>query len=122
MKIRIRGNSVRLRLSMSEVESFGKEAFLEDKTEFVNGVLIYSLRSHADIMELSADYKNNSLTVFMPLAMQKEWVSTDIVGFNNNMDIGNGKHLFLLVEKDWVCIDNAIEDQSDNFPNPNSVC
>jgi hypothetical protein len=24
----------------------------------------------------------------------------------------------LLVEKDFVCLDNTIEDQSDNYPNP----
>jgi hypothetical protein len=30
----------------------------------------------------------------------------------------NGKELFLLLEKDFVCLDETIEDQSDNYPNP----
>jgi hypothetical protein len=38
------------------------------------------------------------------------------------MEIGNDKYLFLLVEKDFVCLDNTVEDQSDNYPNPNAVC
>lgn len=45
-----------------------------------------------------------------------------MVGFNNKMPLDNGEHLFLLVEKDFVCLDNTFEDQSDNFPNPNAVC
>jgi hypothetical protein len=32
------------------------------------------------------------------------------------------QELFLLIEKDFVCLDNTFEDQSDNYPNPNAVC
>ncbi len=39
--------------------------------------------------------------------------NTDEVGFENEQ----GK-LFLLVEKDFTCLDNVSEDQSDNYPNP----
>jgi hypothetical protein len=38
---------------------------------------------------------------------------TDKVGFENT----DGE-LHLLVEKDFTCLDNVAEDQSDNFPNP----
>ena len=36
--------------------------------------------------------------------------------------IGKGKDLFLLIEKDFVCLDHTFEDQSDNYPNPNKLC
>jgi hypothetical protein len=28
------------------------------------------------------------------------------------------ENLYLLVEKDYTCLDNVEEDQSDNYPNP----
>ena len=28
----------------------------------------------------------------------------------------------LLIEKDFVCLDHTLEDQSDNYANPNKVC
>jgi len=33
-----------------------------------------------------------------------------------------GVQLHLLLEKDFVCLDNTAEDQSDNYPNPNKAC
>ena len=39
--------------------------------------------------------------------------TTDKVGFE-----GKQGDLVLLVEKDFTCLDNAEEDQSDNYPNP----
>jgi len=45
--------------------------------------------------------------------MIDELIYTDKVGFEN----ADGK-LHLLVEKDFVCLDEVAEDQSDNYPNP----
>ncbi len=118
MKIRIKGNSLRYRLTRSEVEKLAKDGYLEDRTQFINGELVYALqRSKDDI--LKADFRNNYITLYMPDAMISEWVSTDKVGFKSD----NGP-LYLLIEKDFVCIDNVNEDQSDNYPNPtaNKLC
>jgi len=49
----------------------------------------------------------------MPDSMTEEWTSTDRIGFENN----DGQ-LYLLIEKDFKCLDNVAEDQSDNYPNP----
>jgi hypothetical protein len=49
----------------------------------------------------------------MPQKMVSELADTDTVGYEN--DHGN---LHLLVEKDFTCLDNVAEDQSDNYPNP----
>jgi len=51
------------------------------------------------------------------------WAANEVVGYEHNMDIGNGKQLYLLLEKDFKCIDAPpSEDQSDNFENPHKVC
>jgi hypothetical protein len=49
----------------------------------------------------------------MPELMAKNWATTEKVGFEET----NGP-LYLLVEKDFKCLDNVAEDQSDNYPNP----
>lgn len=123
MKLRIKGNSIRLRLTKTEIIKFGKQGSIEDKTSFAGGASFgYSLQKKTGITELIATFSENRITVFVPETLAQQWVSTDIVGFENNMDIGNGQQLFLLIEKDWVCLDNTFEDQSDNFPNPNATC
>lgn len=122
MKIRIKGNSVRIRLGQSEVARFGQEGYLEERTEFGNSTLIYALKKKETDDGLSASFDGNRITLYMPAGQAHEWTTTDVVGYDNRMDIGNGKQLFLLLEKDFVCLDNTFEDQSDNYPNPNAAC
>lgn len=123
MKIRIKGNSVRMRLSRSEVERFGKEGYLEEQTMFVNGAFTYALAQKESGEELTAGIDGQKVTMYVPEKLVKEWSGTDMVGLNANMPLPNGEHLFLLLEKDFKCIDAAvIEDQSDNYDNPLMSC
>jgi hypothetical protein len=122
MKIRIKGNSIRIRLTKTEVENFGKFGVLEDATEFGNTILKYAIESKSTIDQLQASFENNRIAVWIPENIKQEWVSTERIGFENKFNIGNDKQLFLLIEKDFVCLDNTFEDQSDNYPNPNAVC
>ena len=122
MKVRIKGNSVRMRLSKSEVEAFAKEGYVEERTEFVNSTLIYSVKT-TDAETLSADYTSGALTLFIPSNLLRKWAFTNLVGLNYNMPINNGKYLFILLEKDFKCIDDEVtEDQSDYFENPSKTC
>lgn len=117
MKIRIRGNSVRLRLSKGEVATFGEQGYIEEKTNFGNAVMTYALKTttHCD---MTADFADGKITVYLPDTKAKEWVETQKVGYDANMDLGDGNELYLLLEKDFQCLDNSIEDQSDNYENP----
>ncbi len=120
MKIRIKDNSIRIRLSKSEVEHFGKEGYIESTTAFVSNTLTYALEAHPDTLghELSADLQNNVITLYIPEKMAKDWVATDAIGFETNMPLDNGETLYLLLEKDFKCLDNTNEDQRDNYENP----
>jgi hypothetical protein len=123
MKLRIKGDSIRIRLTRSEVEQFGKEGYIEESTHFGNTVFRYALGSREGLNELSAEFGDNKVTMLVPDTMRREWLDTDIVGYNNNMDLGEGKTLFLLLEKDFKCIDGEVlEDQSDNYENPLASC
>ncbi len=123
MKIRIKGNSIRYRLTQTEIANFGKKGSLEEKTEFANGgAFYYSLQKKEGITSLEAFFSGNRISIFVPEEIAIKWTTTDVVGFDTKMNIGEGKELFLLIEKDFVCIDHTFEDQSDNYPNPNKAC
>jgi len=117
MKLRIKGNTIRFRLTKSEVDYFGKENQIEEKTEFGNNSLTYSLKT-IDGKNLSADFSNDTISLFIPEHLANEWTSSEMVGMESEMEIGNGKKLFLLLEKDYKCLDIVAEDQSDNYENP----
>lgn len=115
MKIRIKGNSLRYRLTKTDVNCLCTKGYLEEKTSFGNSELTYALQlNNSD--DLSATFENNKITLFMPQAMAKEWLETEKVGFESN-----NNNLYLLVEKDFTCLDNVAEDQSDNYPNPLAI-
>lgn len=122
MKLRIKGNSIRIRLTRSEVDSFCKNGYLEEKTEFGNGAFTYALQSKEGIPSLQAGFSGGKMTMYVPADIPAAWATNDIVGYDNNMQLTDGKQLSLLLEKDFKCIDNANEDQSDNYENPNSLC
>ncbi|MBS1597564.1 MAG: hypothetical protein JST75_05025 [Bacteroidetes bacterium] len=118
MKIRIKGNSLRYRLTRTEVEKFGATGYIEEKINFGENALYYSLQ-RTDERELSATFENNRIIFFLPVFLIDKWINTDVIGFEYNMALSNSnENLFLLVEKDFTCLDKVEEDQSDNYPNP----
>ena len=122
MKIRIKGNTVRIRLSKTEVEKFGNEGYLEEHTVFGNGSFIYALRS-GSVAEMTADIEGSKITMTIPDTMRTEWTSTEKVGYGHTISTKNGSSLYLLLEKDFKCTDPSVnEDQSDNYEHPNSTC
>jgi hypothetical protein len=117
MKIRIKGNSVRIRLTKPEVDLFGENGYIEEQTEFGNTMLSYALK-RTDGNLFAASFENNIITMLLPKSMSEEWINTNRVGFEGAMQLGNGKSLYLLLEKDFKCLDESIENQSDNYDNP----
>lgn len=123
MKIRIKGNSIRLRLTRSEVDALGIDGYIEERTEFANNLFIYALNSNPDVKELTATFVGVKITMHVPPDMVREWATTEKVGYSNTLDTGNGREMFLLLEKDFKCIDAPVhEDQSDNYEHPTMSC
>ena len=122
MKIRIKSNSIRFRLTKTEVSTLADTGYLEEQTIFPNNKFIYALQSNDNATELSATISNNKLTMFVPSSFIKDWPQNDVVGLETNMPAGENNYLYLLLEKDFVCLDESTEDQKDNFENPNKTC
>jgi len=120
MKLRIRGNSIRLRLLKSEVGQLAETGEVSESTDFPGGAkLSYRLVSDADLKEVSAGFENGVVSVFLPSSEADNWAGNDDrVGIEADV---NG--LSILVEKDFACLTR--EDDPDNldaFPNPDLVC
>ncbi len=123
MKIRIKGNSVRLRLTKSEVDTLATTGIIEEKTEFEDGSFGYRLQTDSSIETLDAVMNNNTMTVLLPATVAQAWPDNNTVSHTHTKQLKNGRTLLLLVEKDFKCIDAPPhEDQSDNYENPLLSC
>ena len=121
MKIRIKGNSIRYRLTKSEVSALAATGSIGEETCFGPDEaqkFIYAVEVREDIDCLAADFKNNTITLFISAAEARSWPDSERVGFENTLQIAPDKTLFLLLEKDFICMDKTVEDQSDNYPHP----
>ncbi len=121
MKLRIKGNSIRLRLSQTEVATFSQKGIVEEKIAFgqlTKDAMVYSLKKSESNTSF-ATYSSEGIMVFVPNKEAENWVNTDQVGIEGSYDLGNGDVLKILVEKDFQCLKvRPGEDESDNFPNP----
>jgi len=116
MKIRIKGNSIRYRMSKPDVEQFLRLGYLEETVDFGKQNLVYAIEKYNE-PKLCACFEQNKITLFMPEHMAISWQAPESVGFS-----GYYHKLYLLIEKDFQCLDNVAEDQTDNYPNPALVC
>jgi len=121
MKIRILGNSLRFRLTRSEVDTLCTKGYIEDRTAFDTTVFTYAIKLVADTEQLTAQFENNTISLNLPKFLGNNWHQTEQVGFSETMEFKNNDSLFLLLEKDFTCLDERQEDQSDNYPNPKAL-
>ncbi len=120
MKIRIRANSVRFRLTKTEVNNLCEKGYVEEKTPFDEATFCYAVKESQEDT-LSASFNNNAIVLHIPSAMLNNWHIKDTVGFYHNQQLKDGSELVLTLEKDFVCMDETVEDQSDNYPNPKAL-
>lgn len=119
MKIRIKSNSIRFRLTKSDVSNLALNGYLQEETHFPQGKFVYALKVLQQATELAATINTNQITMLVPAAFINNWPQNNVTGTATNVPLPENKSLYLLLEKDFVCLDETAEDQSDNFENPN---
>ncbi|MCY7347707.1 MAG: hypothetical protein LH614_16000 [Pyrinomonadaceae bacterium] len=134
MKLRIRGNSLRLRLLRGEVEQFGKTGNVTETIRFGTSnaaQLSYILKADDQAEQIFTYYTDNQITVTIPAKTAKNWVESDEVSLKSEQTIeddsgknGNSKNVLkILIEKDFVCLDRKNDpDNVDAFPHPTGKC
>ena len=122
MKLRILDDSLRLRLSRSEVAALARGERIENATQFPGGArLVYAL-STADIATLRATlratFADGRIDVIVPRARAANWADSEEVSINGSQRTDEGA-LGLLIEKDFECLlPREGEDPTDRYPNP----
>lgn len=125
MKLRIRGDSLRFRLTQGEVSQLLAGNKVSESVHFSGvdeDVLTYSLDPNGGSAQLTARYATREVCVDLPSAALEQWANSDQVGIESTQPIGEGKHLRIIIEKDFRCLQpRPEEDERDNFPHPESV-
>jgi hypothetical protein len=122
VKLRLLDDSVRLRLSRSEVLAVAEQGSVEGRTRFPDGsAFAFSIES-SNGGNAGARFADGRMVVDLPAADISAWASDDsAVSLRHEIRLPEGGPLKLLVEKDFQCIGGRDdEDQTDLFPNPDA--
>ena len=124
MKLRIKGDSLRLRLTQGEVQQLGENGSVEDRVRFGAGTaLTYRLKRDAASSDIGATFANGTVEIRLPEKAALTWCRTDEVTLSGSQPAAQGAELRIVVEKDWRCLTpREGEDESDHFENPNQTC
>ncbi|HLH44099.1 MAG TPA: hypothetical protein VKV74_14020 [Bryobacteraceae bacterium] len=113
MKLRLYNDSLRLRLSQSEVAQFEREGRVDSIIDFPpDGALSYSIEA-TDVGRLTARLSGGRVSVLVPKAMAQTWISTDQIAMEDSRSTPR-----ILIEKDFQCLHRSTEEDADSFPNP----
>jgi hypothetical protein len=122
MKLRIRGNSVRIRVSKPELEQIATAGSAEDKVRFGPA---NELRYRVDVKAggaVEAEFRGSLLRVIVPRSEVDRWLAPEQVSIEGVQAVGDDTDLRILVEKDYTCLaPRSDEDDSELFANPEKV-
>src|SRR3954470_1849970 len=105
MKLRIRGNSIRLRLGESEVRRVARDGEVAESTIFGKGAnerFDYVLYASADESAVSAIFTNGRIVIRVPWDVIERWATTAQVSIHA-IQSGGPDELRILIEKDFRC-------------------
>ena len=122
MKLRIRDNSIRLRLERSEVDTLRDTGLVTSRTGFPGGRdLAYVIESSPASVNPGALLSDNTVTVRLPETAVLAWANSEQVSVKGEQQLAEGDVLSILVEKDFACLaPRDGEDEADMYPHPNA--
>jgi len=115
MKLRIKGNSIRLRVSQTDMAALLREGRIAETIRFsptADASLTYALEVRDAGDAICMEYRERTVTVVLSRTAARRWAGSDDVGV-----YGDGP-VELLVEKDFACLDGKDPVDGDAFPNP----
>ncbi|HXQ30471.1 MAG TPA: hypothetical protein VN790_00710 [Steroidobacteraceae bacterium] len=117
MKLRIKGDSVRLRLARTEVRNLLEAGVVEEATRFPGGAQLRCVLSTGrGASGVAAAFDGGTLTVSLPQDVARRWGTSEDVEIRATLPLDGGA-LELLIEKDFPCLTvRPGEDDSDAFP------
>jgi len=122
MKLRIRGDSLRLRLTRSEVSALMAGSLVIERMQLGPGTVFeYRLATDSTANEPRAELEEGVLVVRLPVKTASDWANSETVGIEARQANGADEGLLILVEKDFPCLTpRPHEDDSDAFARPDA--
>ena len=119
MKLRMQGNSLRLRLTQSEVGALRNKGEVLETVAFGSGAAFkYRLQTRAGGDVAQADLTYGMISISVPTALVERWATSEEVGI-----YGDDGGLRISVEKDFRCLTRTSEEQeADAYPHPAERC
>ncbi len=126
MKLRIKGSSLRLRVSPSEVAQLLEAGRIEETINFgfdESAKLTYALELGRNSGAMTASYASSEITILVSLLDAERWAAGQDVGLYGETETSQGV-LHFAIEKDFACLDKSDQENADTFPNPRqgAVC
>jgi hypothetical protein len=124
MKLGIKGDSLRLRVSRSELARILAGARVEETIHFgptSEARLTYALESVSGGLGASVRHSATEIAIILSGGQLRSWGETGRVGIYTTVDVGLAVRLELTLEKDFACLDLTDEDGEDTFANPNAL-
>jgi len=119
MKLRIRGNSVRIRLTQTEMVQIVDEGFAQDSIDFGPGARLNYQVEVVPEGAVGARFDGDSVRVILPRAIVQRWQRPEEVSIHGEQALPDDRTLKILVEKDFECLSpRPDEDDGELFPNP----
>jgi hypothetical protein len=122
MKLRIKGNSIRIRLTQSDVRKLEEEGSVVEAVHFsASNSLMYEVRAMPN-ESILAEFEYGRICISIPHSEAERWIGSDRVGIEEIQLMHDEQSLRILIEKDFACLqDREGEDETDAFPNPLKV-
>src|SRR5450755_3551666 len=119
MKLRLRADSLRLRLTRPEVQQLAQSGSVEERVHITPpGILVYRLKRTKTAATLGATYENGVVEIQIPEDMARAWCASELVTLAHVQPHGEVR-LRIVVEKDYACLaPREDEDETDNFQHP----
>ena len=121
MKLRIQGNSLRLRVTQPELARLVEGREVADVIHLgpaVGASLRYTLTIADQAAPVEVAYQEGAIAVSITPEQLRAWTDESAVGIYATLEIGPGGLLDVAVEKDFKCLDIRGEQDKDAFPNP----
>jgi hypothetical protein len=127
MKLRIKGNSLRLRVTPSEVKQLLRNGVIREHVQLTPNPkdrLTYAVISSLSEPKTTVTYQFGDITVNVPESHLRRWAGCDDVGVYADVALGDDLRLSVAIEKDFACLDRSDAENEDTFTNPNlaAVC
>ena len=100
MKLRIRGNSIRLGISKTELAKLAETGKADDTVRFSSEQSLHYAIEVRPTGAVTATFGGDSILVTLPKARLDLWLRRDDVSVEGSQPIGGGKVLQIVLEKD----------------------